>query len=230
MKAQSDAEIVDMSAQAASARLRRWLKRTVNLALFAILVLINGPIGTLVHELGHGMVLELSGGDIGSIHVFDYEVYPNFGEPDSISSKAFGWISYAREPASSDARAWVALMGSGTTLLVAVVAHALMWLLRPRSRLVRYILICLGLYHIDMLTYTVCPVLGLPRVVFFGRPMSIGDAEPLRGAVKLGMSQNIFVIFVVGISAALTYSLVRFLLTPMRNDRQTAQPLASKPA
>ena len=103
------------------------------------------------------------------------------------------------------------LGGSMSTWIVSVVAVTLLWLRRwrPWSRAV---LLLLGIWWIDLFTYTL-PVWGLRRSVLWGGQY----AEPFEAAVALGVPGWLFQAFVVGSCIALVVA----LCFGMRRSRPT---------
>ncbi len=158
-------------------------------------------VGTAWHEVvGHGLTGVLCGGRIESVVVLGVRAYP--------SLRWEGWTGqYGNcgvdgvEGAVCDQL--VSLGGSLSTWLVSVVAVALLWVRRWR-RWPRTLLAMLGLWWIDMLTYTL-PSWGLPRSVLWGQA---DFSEPYEAAVGLGVPGPVFQTLVVISSVALAAALV----------------------
>lgn len=196
----------------------QWAIRAMHVLLFAVLALSLWAVGTIVHELGHGLTGELLGTDIGAIRIWPgVEVYPDFGERSGGGNyNYFGSIEFSKR-ADRGPAGLIELMGSGSTLLVAFAAHGLLWGLRPRRRVPHYVVIILALFYLDMVSYTLGPALGLPRAIVIGRVTY--NAEPMRGAAMLGVPGWVFYGFNLAILIGLTYSLVAFVASAAHRAR-----------
>lgn len=170
-----------------------------------------GVAGLLVHELGHGITAELLGGKFNGLFVMPgVQIWPNPGEV--FPNDWQGYIGLVDFTYGSDWEngGWqaglVEIMGSGSNLIFATLALAVLWLFRPNGW-IRYLLIAESLVFIDLLFYTFLPTFGLRHWVFFG-----GDtAEPLLGALKLGIPVWIFMLFVALVSSMILWSIVMFV-------------------
>jgi hypothetical protein len=113
------------------------------------------------------------------------------------------------------------LGGSASTWLVSVAAIGLLWLRRwrrpgrvhrPGRGWPRVVLILLGLWWIDLFTYTL-PTWGLRRSIFWGGTKS----EPYEAAVALGVPGWLFQTFVIVSSLALATAWTTYLNRARRN-------------
>src|SRR5262245_10791560 len=108
-------------------------------------------LGTMCHEIvGHGLTAVLFGGRIERVHILGVRFDPGISWE--------GWMGYygycyITPTGSARTEHWVSLAGSLSTWAVSVIAIVLLWMRRwaPRKRLV---LAWLGLWWIDLLTYT----------------------------------------------------------------------------
>ncbi|MBN2561665.1 MAG: hypothetical protein JXQ75_12125 [Phycisphaerae bacterium] len=142
-------------------------------------------LGTVCHEVvGHGLVGVACGGKIDQVEVLGVQLYP--------SPKWLGWQGYyghclVTGVDTTTGSHLVSLGGSMSTWCVSVAAITLLWLRRwgpwPRT-----VLACLGIWWIDLLTYTL-PSWGVPRSVLWGQDYY---SEPYEAAVALGMPGPIF--------------------------------------
>lgn len=163
------------------------------------LLFITFSVGTAWHEVvGHGLVGVLCGGRIAGVEVLGFDLYP-----------AVRWDGWDGNYGSCDVdgvetetgRHLVSLGGSMSTWLVSVVAVVLLWLRRWRPW-PRAVFVLVGIWWIDLLTYTF-PVWGLRRSVLWGGRY----AEPYEAAVALGVPGGLFQAFVVITCVALGLAL-----------------------
>ena len=185
------------------------------IAKIMLVSIILYPLGVLCHEVvGHGLTGIVFGGRINRVEVLGFDVYPHvhwrgwmhrYGECDvtGVESAVGGNM--------------VALSGSLSTWLVSIGAMARMWLSkRGRKSL---ILAALGLWWVDMFTYTL-PSWGIPRSILWGQR---DFSEPYSGAVGLGMPGWMFQALVIITSAALALAWVGLVVAgsrriPLRPD------------
>lgn len=175
-------------------------------------------VGLVVHELAHGLTAHALGGEFLALWVFPgIELWPDFGAPYDGTFTYFGLVRYLSGPGWADTeRGWATLMGSGSTFVVGVVALIALLSIRPRNRWLRYLLISLALWYLDMLTYTVFPQLGLPHWIIVGGR----TPEPVIGAERLGVDRTLFTVAVVFVCAGMSAALWRYLrhLSSANND------------
>ncbi|MFQ5430811.1 MAG: hypothetical protein ACE5E1_10930 [Phycisphaerae bacterium] len=159
-------------------------------------------VGTAWHEVvGHGLVAVACGGRITGIALFGLEIYPPTFVWAGTWPPQYG--SCGTDGVTSEtADALVKLGGSLSTWLVSVVAVVLLCVRRWRGR-PRTILIYLGIWWIDLLTYTL-PTWGVPKSIFWGRLYS----EPYEAATRLGVPGPLFQAWVVGSSVILAGALI----------------------
>jgi len=150
------------------------------------------------------------GGQVGRVIVRGFEIFPQFAWQGE--SREYGSCTvYGIE--SETGRQAMRLGGSMSTWLVSVVAVVLLCL-KPRCTWARTILALLGIWWIDLLTYTL-PSLGIPRMILWG---GFPD-EPYAAAVALGISGPLFQAFVIGSSAILAGCLVYAFVFIQRPSR-----------
>lgn len=156
-------------------------------------------VGTAWHEVvGHGLTGVACGGRIERVEVLTVQWYPRV--------EFVGWDgAYGRCRVegiqTGRGRRLMSLGGSMSTWLVSVGAVCLLWARRWRGR-PRVVLAFLGLWWIDLLTYTL-PSWGLRRSILWGRVYS----EPYEAAVALGVPGPVFQALVVTSSLALAAGL-----------------------
>jgi hypothetical protein len=166
------------------------------------------------HELiGHGLVGILAGGHITNLDLFGFRILPEFGwsgVPGSIH------VEDIATPALHEA---TVLAGPLSTLLVSVLAVALLWFWR-RMGLIRMILVCLSLWWYDLLSETLL-VWGIPKYMFYSRP-----AVHYEAALELGIPSSVFHVFSIGISLSLLAALaIRLVCDHKRAKQQLVQTL-----
>ncbi len=177
---------------------------------FALILALTALIGLLVHETGHGLTAAALGGRFTGLYVWPgVEVWPHPGA--SFNGKWDGQIGVATYLPGADWEAddWryglVSLMGSGTNFLLAALALGCLWAFRPRGR-VRLWLLAETWMFLDLTTYTFFPAFGLRHFIFVGGT----SAEPLEGALRLGIPAGVFVTLVVAASAAMGWGAVQW--------------------
>jgi len=168
-------------------------------------------LGTLWHEaVGHGLVGLICGGRIADLHVLGLDMYPVLRWVGWQGQYGHCGVVGVRSPRRE---AVESLGGSVSTYLVAVGAHVLL-LARRWGAVGRLILAYLGIWWIDMLTYTL-PTWGVRRSILWGGFYS----EPYRAAVELGVPGLIFQGFVVSTSALMAAALVHGMVRRLRFRR-----------
>lgn len=151
------------------------------------------PCGTAFHELvGHGLTGVLAGGRLTFADILFVQVLPRV--------ELHGWRGYygaceVENIPSVRGQHLMLLGGSLSTLLAATGALALLWMWRPRRGFARAALLAIGIWWVDLLTYTL-PTWGLRRSIFWGGRV----AEPCDAAVALGMPRHLFQACVILIS------------------------------
>ena len=164
--------------------------------------------GTAWHEvMGHGLVGVLCGGEIRRVEVLTIQFYP--------MPATMGWDGrfgqcFVEGIETPKGESLTSLGGSLSTWVVSVGATVLLWIRRWRGR-PKLVLVLLGLWWLDMLTYTL-PSWGIRRLVFWGRYY----AEPYNAAVDLGVPGWMFQAAVVGSCALLAAALIVRLIRPRR--------------
>lgn len=157
---------------------------------YIVLMLALYPLGVICHEvLGHGLTGALVGGRVVRVEILGLDIWPRL--------QWKGWQGHygycdVRGISTRAGEAAMALAGSLSTWVVSIIAIALLYW-RRWSREARAVLLCLGLWWMDMLTYTL-PSWGLPRSVLWGQREF---SEPYEAAVALGLPGRYFQIAVI---------------------------------
>ena len=147
----------------------------------AFLVLASLVIGALIckvlHESGHALTAAALGGNIQSIHI-------------SFPRKLGFYSMKYTEPQKDWQKGLTALMGTGTTTVVAyalalvmLICHPPLWL-RLSGLCIAWVCAC------DMLLYATLPLLGLRRFIVAGGR----HAEPVCGAEMMGIPAWLFLV------------------------------------
>lgn len=190
--------------------MRTWGHRLISTVLFLLTLALVWLVASCIHELGHGLTAEALGGKFLWFSLWPgIQVYPNPGQPyEGEWGTSIAKAAYAYSSGWEDWRnGLVLLMGSGSTLLLAVLALGGLWLFRPRGW-PRILLVAGVLMVEDMLLYALLPELfGLRHYVIFGGV----KPEPVDGAELLGFPRPPFVVSVVLVSALLLAGLVFYL-------------------
>jgi hypothetical protein len=165
---------------------QRPVRRMLPLVVAGVLCL---PAGTLCHEIiGHGLTGVALGGRITYVEVLGLRLWP---EPGLVGwPAAYGYCG-VEDLTPGWREAVMGLGGSVSTLLASLVALAALRI-RRWSVWPRVILLAIGLWWVDLLTYTL-PVWGLRRSIFWGGRIS----EPYEAAVMLGVPGGLWQVFVV---------------------------------
>ena len=180
--------------------------------MFFVALGLVGIVGLFVHELGHGITAEVLGGEFRGLYVMPgVQVWPH---PGQSYAKAWpGYVGLADLKIDGWQAGVVDLMGSGSNLLVAALALGALWMFRPHEWS-RRLLVAEALMFVDLLFYTFLPQIGLRHFFFIG-----GDyAEPLEGAVRLGVPAWAFMLLVALVSALMTWGLVKFVRSNPSRD------------
>lgn len=162
-------------------------------------------VGTVWHEVvGHGLVAVVCGGRIDQVEILGLELYPRL--------HCLGWQHHYGSCGtagvdSAAACALVSLGGSMSTWLVSFIAMVLLWV-RRWGPCMRIVLVCLAIWWIDLLTYTL-PSWGLPRSAVWGQDYY---SEPYEAAVALGVPGWLFQVFAVASSVLLCSGLLIHLI------------------
>lgn len=175
---------------------------------YALLLPLSLVLGTAWHEIvGHGLAGVLCGGRLTYVKLLGFRVWPQlyWDRWEGYGACGIeGITGYTGEKLME-------LAGSGSTWLVSVAAIVLLWTRRGHGW-PRVILVLLGLWWIDLFTYTL-PTWGLRRSVLWGGTYS----EPYEAAVALGIPGWLFQTFVIVSSVALATALI----VRLRRDRRT---------
>ncbi len=167
---------------------------------YVVLLGLSLAVGTLWHELvGHGLTGVAAGGRIVRLHVLGVDLWPQL-RWDGWSG-GYGSIRVTGIPTQTGKKVY-RLAGSLSTWCVSVVAVSLLWL-RSWRGLPRAVMVCLSLWWIDLLSYTL-PSWGLRRSILWGGVYS----EPYEAANALGIPGPLFQAFAVGTSTLLLAALI----------------------
>ena len=186
-------------------------KTWTGLVWFIIIFLLMGLLGLFVHEVGHGITANILGGEFTALYTLPgIQVWPHFGQPyPGVWHNYFGMAYYSSGPGWAP-NGWqsglVALMGSGSNLLIAALALAFLWIFRP-SRGLAYFLVAESLMFLDLPLYTFLPLLGLRHFVIYGG----ASPEPLEGALQIGIPQWLFLVVVGAVSVLMLWGLIQYV-------------------
>ena len=148
-------------------------------------------LGTLVHELGHVLVAEAFGARITEMNVLGLDVYP---DPRVHYRPGFyGYVRFDRSLPYPQVE-YMRMAGSLSTLAVALLAQAALWVAPPRRTWPRLAVTGFCFSWIDLFYHT------LP--VLLGRQSS-GSAEVYNSLVALGVPGWVVGAAVVGVSVLL---------------------------
>jgi hypothetical protein len=189
--------------------------RTNRFVAGIIAALLCLPVGTAFHELvGHGLTGVLAGGRIVSADVLFFQVWPRLS--------LHGWQGYYGQcdvqgiPTATGENI-MALGGSMSTLIASIAALIVLGF-RRWGAWSQAALLAVGVWWIDILTYTL-PTWGIRRSIFWGGRV----AEPYNAAVALGMSGKLFQAGVLIICPLLAawwlHSYKASKRQPQKNDR-----------
>jgi len=150
-------------------------------------------LGTLAHEIGHGLAATLFGARLVRLNVLGVQLYPALAW--DFQPGYFGRIWWQGQLTPGQ-RAWELLAGNLATMAVSVVALPLYLCLRPR-KLAHTALLSLSLFFLDTLAHTL-PTFGLPMYLFFGRRSVETVSEGYLAAIALGAPGWVFQAAIVG--------------------------------
>lgn len=153
------------------------MKSMAKFAGYILLAAVIALLGLAVHEAGHAVTAVLSGGRVVKIQLLTFQIWPaiRWAEWDGM----FGGIWFK----GADQRGLILLMGSGTTALLGLCAAVLLRVAAPRSFFRKACLTAAVLLPLDILSYSIFPVLGWRHWILFGGY----GIEPLEGALGLGI-------------------------------------------
>ncbi|MDO8629407.1 MAG: S41 family peptidase [Phycisphaerales bacterium] len=161
----------------------------IRLLAYAAIALAVAPTGVVWHEIvGHGLASVLCGGRVDRVQCWGLQFVPTLewsGLGEGLGAADVSGLE------NSAAEQITQLAGSVSTVLAAAFALLLLRIIRPRGAL-RLALSCIGLWSLDMLTFTL-PSLGFRRYIWFGTTYS----EPYEAAVALGIPGPLFQLLAV---------------------------------
>lgn len=163
------------------------MRHLVKLIGILLLVALLAVAGLAAHEGGHGLAAIALGGWVERFTVMPgIQVYPTL-EPYPWDGN-IGTTHYEVPGLTPRQAGFIALMGSGTTALIAAAAAALLTFFRPRGSGRVVLLTIAATWPFDIVTYSVFPSIGLRHLIFFGGY----STEPLDGALALGIPAAVF--------------------------------------
>ena len=153
---------------------------------------------SFIHEFGHSLPVLVKGGGITRMVVYGYELIPDFGRRSHISLTGFTVPKWPEgyQPTNF----WLGLMmfsGSGSTLLVAIIASLLLWIIKPKY-ILKNILVAFSFHSFDIFRYSFLGVLGSVHSV-------IHRTEPIDGLIMMGLSkQESLAIVLIAVTIVMT--------------------------
>jgi hypothetical protein len=189
----------------------------------------------LLHEGGHAGTARLLAGIECEIYVWPgVEIYPDFGKEQLApwNSKSLA-LTKVVPPANAavlqqvmDYNNVILFMGSGFTQLLSLLALVVITLVRPKGILLWLLAPC-ALLHLDMLSYTVFPLLHLRHLLLWGGSHS----ETLIALGAAGIPQYVSVPVIVLLSLGQFYWLYRLLRSPRPfDDQHNLSPVSRYPS
>ena len=162
----------------------------LRLLAYAATALAVAPSGVAWHEIvGHGLAGVLCGGRVDRVQFWGLQFVPTLAWTGLGEGLGAADVSGLKNTAAEQI---TQLAGSVSTALAAAVALLLLRITRPRG-VSRLALICVGLWSLDLLTFTL-PSLGWRRYIWFGTTYS----EPYDAAMALGIPGPLFQLLAVG--------------------------------
>jgi hypothetical protein len=159
--------------------------------------------GLLMHEFGHAIVICIFGGRITKVvFISGIQVYPYFSMVEW--NGLFGYLDYKTpsEIVHSKINGLIYFMGSGATALSALaISLVLQFCFEGTWR--KTLLLLAGLWPLDIITYSIFPILGLPHWIILGGRLP----EPLHGAIRMGVSATGYYLF-LGMYSICNYYLI----------------------
>lgn len=187
------------------------MKAFWNILIFVLVLGLFVVINTLVHEFGHCLTINAVGGECESIYVMPgIQAWPleMLGQPYPDQWEKFIALTYYAELAPTEqAKGLVSLMGSGSVAILSLLALLGLYVFRPRGWL-RFPLLAQSFMFPDLLFYTILPHwFGLRHMFFIG-----GDTpEPLNGAIRMGISESVFIATVLIYSASMLVGCLAYI-------------------
>jgi len=134
---------------------RRFLSRVVGAVLIALGTLC---VGTLIHETGHALAAMACGARVVEVNVVGLTLYPalRFGHQPGF----LGYVRFERALPSPQSQ-YVSIAGSLSTLVVGLLAQAVLWLVPPRRMWSRLIGFAACFLTLDVAWHTMVMLLGL---------------------------------------------------------------------
>jgi hypothetical protein len=192
-----------------------------NVLVFILVLGLVALLNLLIHEFGHCITMDSVGGGCEGVYVLPdpgFKIWhlDGFGDPYPNQWENYiGVTRYAKSPPIEWASGLVKLMGSGTVAIISLLALVGLYVFRPKSW-IRFPLLAQSMMFLDLLFYTILPRwFGLRHFFFIG-----GDsAEPLEGALRMGITESIFIVIVLLYSLAMIAGLVNYLRQDMKPQR-----------
>jgi hypothetical protein len=166
----------------------------------------------LIHETGHALITVALGGWITFIDLFNgMRIYPR-PEPSPYDTHHIFNLGYYHPDPTDLESGLIRLAGVSATTLVGLVCLVILAWLRPQKPWLRIPLAMSALLlPLDLLAYSIFPVVGLRHGIFFGERVP----EPLIGAVKVGLSPAFYFLIII-VFSLLYYTAVVFVLSNSR--------------
>lgn len=180
--------------------------KRVGYLIGAILVIVAASlIGMLVHEGGHTVVALAYGGKVTYVEILTgFKLYP--GVELVPWTRSVARVGFDLPKITKFQSGFLALAGSGATAFLSYLALAIGWKQRGLAKL--FWLWLAGLMAIDIVTYSLLPLIGLDHWVFVGG----GYPEPYYGARAMGVPAWVYFPVIVAhalLSGWLVYQAIR---------------------
>ena len=161
---------------------KSWLRYPLWLVIFLLLTFVVGWTGTLIHESGHWAVAAITGGArLQELNVLLFDLYPAFRF--HYVPGYYGYVRFDRHLAPPYSE-MMSAAGSLSTLLVALLAQALIWFRLPCHLLPRLLAFGFSFSWLDLLYHTLPTMSWQPP--FFARQVA-ERAEAYNALVTLGL-------------------------------------------
>jgi hypothetical protein len=144
-------------------------------------------VGTLVHESGHALVGLACGARVAEVNVVGLTVYPALG---FVYRPGFlGYVRFDRVLPAPQGQ-YVRMAGSLSTLAVALLAQAILWIAPPRRTWLRLIGIAGCFMWLDVAWHTALTLVGLRSMAYaetYSALVALGTPPWLAAGTLLGV-------------------------------------------